>query len=191
LNAQLLSPTGIQGVFGGDIGGDPVQPLGLGHNVQCQGRLAARFRAKHLHDPPPRNPLPSQGDVQRKASRGNAFDLGRLARTEGHDGAFAEFLLDLRHRVLQPGVRIEERIPSINAFLDGRWPCLPNGTQLAWLAGTQTTDPIENIEDDARHMRACWFHLLDVTPEQIGKCQMNDEASCHRIVSAGKGEARG
>jgi hypothetical protein len=63
-------------------------------------------------------------------------------------------------------------IPALNSILDERWPCLPNGKQLAWLAGTQVVDPMENIEDEARHMRACWFHLCDVKPEEIGRCQV-------------------
>jgi hypothetical protein len=28
------------------------------------------------------------------------------------------------------------------------------------------------VEDEARHMRACWHHLRDVKPEEIGRCQV-------------------
>jgi len=63
-------------------------------------------------------------------------------------------------------------VPVLNSILDERWPCLPNGKQLAWLAGTQVVDPIESVEDESRHMRACWFHLCDVRPEQIGRCEV-------------------
>src|SRR5262249_53777554 len=70
-----------------------------------------------------------------------------------------------------PFARWKERIPPLNAVLDQRWPCLPNGKQLAWLAGTQVVEPIENLEDESRHMRACWHHLLDVAPEEIGKLE--------------------
>src|SRR5262249_31101415 len=71
-----------------------------------------------------------------------------------------------------PFARWQQASPTINAILEPRWPCLPNGKQLAWLAGTQTHDPIESVEDESRHMRACWFHLVDVAPAEVGKCQV-------------------
>lgn len=66
----------------------------------------------------------------------------------------------------------EACVPILNGILDERWPCLPNGKQLAWLTGTQVVDPIVSIDDEARYMRACWFHLCDVKPEEIGRCQV-------------------
>lgn len=85
--------------------------------------------------------------------------------------AFVELTRQLADGDL-PYARWKEKSPSINAILDPRWPCLPNGKQLAWLAGTQTHAPIESLEDESRHMRPCWFHLLDVAPAEIGKCQV-------------------
>jgi hypothetical protein len=85
--------------------------------------------------------------------------------------AFVELTRQLADGDL-PYARWKEKSPSINAMLDPRWPCLPNGKQLAWLAGTQMHAPIESLEDESRHMRACWFHLLDVAPAEIGKCQV-------------------
>lgn len=63
-------------------------------------------------------------------------------------------------------------VPVLKSILDERWPCLPNGKQLAWFTGTHVVEPIESVEDEARYMRACWFHLCDVKPEEIGKCQV-------------------
>jgi hypothetical protein len=100
--------------------------------------------------------------IQRKS------DLVRLSLSAS---AFVELTAQIADGRL-PFARWQEGIKPINAILDQRWPCLPNGKQLAWLAGTQIVEPIENVEDESRYMRACWHHLLDVTPEEIGKCQV-------------------
>ena len=94
-----------------------------------------------------------------------------LVRLSLSASALVELTAQIVDRRL-PFARWQERIWPINAVLDQRWPCLPNGKQLAWLAGTQIIEPIENLEDESRHMRTCWHHLLDVTPEEIGKCQV-------------------
>ncbi len=65
----------------------------------------------------------------------------------------------------------ETRVPAFHAVLDPRWPCLPSGKQLAWLAGTQVAEPI-NVEDESRHMRAYWHHLLTVAPQEIGRAKV-------------------
>ena len=95
-------------------------------------------------------------------------DLVRLSLSAS---AFVELTAQLADGRLS-FARWKESSPPINAVLDQRWPCLPNGKQLAWLAGTQIVEPIENIEDESRHMRACWHHLLDVAPEEIGRSQV-------------------
>ncbi len=87
----------------------------------------------------------------------------------------ASALVELTAQIAEgrlPFTRWQERISPVNTVLDQRWPCLPNGKQLAWLAGTQTIEPIENVEDKSRHMRTCWHHLLTITSEEIGKCQV-------------------
>ncbi|MGA7500832.1 MAG: DUF2934 domain-containing protein [Isosphaeraceae bacterium] len=94
-----------------------------------------------------------------------------LVRMSLPASAFVELTRQLAEGDL-PFTRWKERIPGLGGVLDPRWPCLPNGRQLAWLAGTQTIKPIENIEDESRHMRACWHHLLEVKPEELGKCQV-------------------
>jgi hypothetical protein len=66
----------------------------------------------------------------------------------------------------------QAKIPALNDVLDERWPLLPNGRQLAWLAGTQIVEPIKSVEDESRYMRACWHHLLEVRPEEIGKSKV-------------------
>ena len=68
LDAQLLGPTGIEGVFGVDEGGDAALALGLGHGVQGEGRLAAGFRSEDLDDAAVGNALAAQGQVQREAA---------------------------------------------------------------------------------------------------------------------------
>ena len=74
LDAQLLGPAGIEGVLGVDEGGDAALALGLGHGVQGEGRLAARFRPEDLHDAAVRYALAAQRQVQRKAAGRNAGD---------------------------------------------------------------------------------------------------------------------
>ena len=82
-DAQLLGPAGVEGVLGVDERGDAARLLGLGHHVQGQRRLAARFRAEDLDDAAARNALAAQGDVQRQAAGGNARDRPALSAPRG------------------------------------------------------------------------------------------------------------
>ncbi len=66
----------------------------------------------------------------------------------------------------------KRRLPDLASILDNRWPCLPNGKELGWLAQTQTIEPITSIEDESRYMRACWQHLMDVEPDKIGRSKV-------------------
>ncbi len=94
-----------------------------------------------------------------------------LVRISLSASAFVELAAQLADGRLS-FARWQKYIAPINAILDQRWPCLPNGKQLGWLAGTQVVEPIENLEDESRYMRACWHHLLGVSPGQIGRCQV-------------------
>jgi hypothetical protein len=63
------------------------------------------------------------------------------------------------------------RIPPLDEVLDPRWPCVPNGRQLAWLAGTQVSEPI-HLEDESRHLRAYWHFLKEVAPEEMSRAKV-------------------
>jgi hypothetical protein len=65
----------------------------------------------------------------------------------------------------------EQRTPDFDAVLSSRWPCLPNGKQLAFLAGSPTTEPF-NVYDESQHMRACWHHLRTVSPDEVRRCKV-------------------
>ena len=95
LDAQLLGPARIQGVFGVDEGGDAALALGLGHDVQGERRLAAGFRSEDLHDAAAGNALAAQGQIQRETTGRNAGDHADVIGAEGHDGPFAELFFDL------------------------------------------------------------------------------------------------
>ncbi len=75
-----------------------------------------------------------------------------LVRISLSASAFVELAAQLADGRLS-FARWQKYIAPINAILDQRWPCLPNGKQLGWLAGTQVVEPIENLEDESRYMR--------------------------------------
>ena len=82
-DAQLLGPTGIEGVFGIDKGGDAAASLGLGHDVQGERRLAAGLRAKDFHNAAVGNALAAQGQVQRRLPVGMPVIWQRGRRPSG------------------------------------------------------------------------------------------------------------
>ena len=75
-----------------------------------------------------------------------------LVRISLSASAFVELAAQLADGRLS-FARWQKYIAPINAILDQRWPCLPNGKQLGWLAGTQVVEPIENLEDESRYMQ--------------------------------------
>ena len=82
-DAQLLRPTGVQGVLGVDERGDAALALGLGDDVQGQRRLAAGLRAEDFADPTAGDPLAAQGKVQGEAAGRDAGDLAGHVRRPG------------------------------------------------------------------------------------------------------------
>ncbi len=76
LHAQLLGPTGVEGMLGVDERGDAARFLGLGDHVQGQRGLAARFGAKDLDDAAAGNALAAEGQVERQAAGGDALECG-------------------------------------------------------------------------------------------------------------------
>ena len=81
---------------------DAAQLLRFGDGVQRDRRLTRRFGAVDLDHPAAGKPADAEGEVQRKASRGDDFDIG-IARlvAELHDGALAVSLFDLREDGVQ------------------------------------------------------------------------------------------
>ena len=97
-------------MLGVDEGRDATLALGLGHDVQGESRLAARFGAEDFHDSAVRNALAAQGQVEREAAGRDARYLADMVRAQGHDGPLAELLLDLGDGVLQRGMGGEHRL---------------------------------------------------------------------------------
>ena len=113
LDAQLLGPTGVQGVLGVDEGRDAALALRLGHHVQGQRGLAAGFRSEDLDYPPAGNSLPAQGHVERQAAGGDAGDAAADSGAQGHDGPLAKLLFDLGHRGLQGGMGVQHGADAV------------------------------------------------------------------------------
>ena len=72
-----------------------------GHRVQCDCRLAARFRAEKLDHPSTGQPFSPERQVERQGPRRNPLDLHVGAFTQLHDGPCPERLLNLTERVVQ------------------------------------------------------------------------------------------
>ncbi len=74
----------------------PPRLLGLGDDVQGQGRLARGLGAVDLDDPAPREAADAEGQVERDGPGRDGLDVDRRALlAELHDRALAELLFDL------------------------------------------------------------------------------------------------
>ena len=83
VDAELLGPARVEGVFGVDEGGDAAGLLGLGDHVQGERGLAARFGAEDFDDAAARKALAAEGDVERQAAGRDAFDRRSLSAPSG------------------------------------------------------------------------------------------------------------
>ncbi len=83
VDAELLGPTGVEGVLGVDERRDAAGLLGLGHDVQGERGLAAGFGAEDLDDAAAGHALAAQGDVEREAAGGDALDAGDASPPRG------------------------------------------------------------------------------------------------------------
>ena len=101
VHPQPLAPGGVERVLHVDERGDAPDPLGVGDRVQRDRRLAAGLRPEQLDDPPARQALAAQGQVERQRPGGDALHLHVAAFPHLHDRAGAERLLDLAQRVVQ------------------------------------------------------------------------------------------
>ena len=74
-DAQPLAPGRVERVLGVDERRDAAAPLGVGHGVQRDRRLAARLGPEQLDDPPPRQSLAAQRQVEREGPGRDPLDL--------------------------------------------------------------------------------------------------------------------
>ena len=85
----------FEGMLGVYEGHHPPRCLGLGHDMQGQGRLAGRFRAEDLHHPSPGHTADAQGQIQAQRAGGNNGNIDGLILPHPHDGASAELFFNL------------------------------------------------------------------------------------------------
>ena len=71
VHADGLGVGRVDGVLGVDEGGEAAGLLGLGDDVQGEGRLAARLGAEDLDDAAPREPAHAEGQVERQRAGGD------------------------------------------------------------------------------------------------------------------------
>src|ERR671916_1224134 len=86
----------VEGVLGVDEGGEPAGPLGLGDDVQGEGRLAAGLGAEDLDDTAARNASYAERQVEGEGARGNRGHLLGLLVAHAHDRTLPELPLYLR-----------------------------------------------------------------------------------------------
>ena len=107
IDAELLGPARIEGVFGIDHGGDSAGLLGLSGNMQGERCLAARFGAEDFDHATAWQAATAERHIQRQATGGDAFDRLQLAG-ERHDRAFAELLFDGSNGLAELGATFED-----------------------------------------------------------------------------------
>ena len=77
VDADFAGVADVQCVFGINEGGQAVSLLGLGHDVQRQGGLAARFRAVDLDDASARNTSDAECIVETDGAGRDHLNIGR------------------------------------------------------------------------------------------------------------------
>src|SRR5207244_10000336 len=88
----------VEGMLDVDERGDAAAPLGLGDDVLADRRLARRLRAEDLGDPAAWDAADAEGQIERdRAGRDHVDRLDR-GRSELHDRAGPELLLDREDR---------------------------------------------------------------------------------------------
>ena len=86
----------VEGVLDVDEGDDAAAGLRLGEDVLADGRLARRLRAEDLGDAAARDAADAERQVERDRARRDRVEHELLARSELHDRAAPELLLDRR-----------------------------------------------------------------------------------------------
>ena len=102
VHPKLLGVNGVQGVLGVNEGAQTAHFLGLGHEMQSHGGLAAALRAKNFHNAAPGNAANAQRAIQHEAAGRNDahIQLGALV-AQAHHRTLAELLVNLTDGVLQ------------------------------------------------------------------------------------------
>ena len=107
VDAELLGPAGVEGVFGVDERGDAAGLLGLGDDVQGERGLAARFGAEDFDDAAAGKPWPPRAMSSDRLPVEMPSIGSMLVAAERHDRAFAELLFDGGDRVAELGAGFE------------------------------------------------------------------------------------
>src|SRR3712207_5361779 len=97
VHADGLGVGGVEGMLGVDEGGEAADPLGLGDDVQGEGRLAAGLGAEDLDDTAPRDPADAERQVKGQGARRDRSDPLGLLVAHAHYGALPELPLYLRN----------------------------------------------------------------------------------------------
>jgi hypothetical protein len=101
VDAQRLGVVGVEGVLGVDERHDAAGGLGVGHGVQCDGRLARGLGAVDLHDPAAGQATHAEGDVQGDRPGRDHRERRPGLFPEPHHRPLAELLLDVGQRHVQ------------------------------------------------------------------------------------------
>src|SRR3712207_4217730 len=96
VHADGLGVGRVEGVLGVYEGGEAAGLLGLGDDVQGEGRLAAGLGAVDLDDAPPGDAADAEGEVQGEGAGGDGGHLLRPPVAHAHDRALTVRLLYLR-----------------------------------------------------------------------------------------------
>ena len=109
VHAYLPGIAGVERVLGVDERAHAARLLGFGDDVEDEGRLAVGFGPEDFDDAAAGHAVDAEGHVEGERAGGDEGDLGEGAfAAEAHDGAFAEFLLDLREDGGQGGGQVLE-----------------------------------------------------------------------------------
>src|SRR5688572_23319574 len=95
---------------------DSARFLGLGHGLECQGRLSRRFRPVNLDDAPPRKATHAQSNVEPQRAGRNRLHLNDLTAAKAHDRALAKGTLDLGHRCFDSLVLVHTHYGSASVI---------------------------------------------------------------------------
>ena len=107
VDPERLCVHGVEGMLGIDEGGDTAVALGLGHDMERQGRLAGALRAEDLDDTTTRQAADAKSQIESQCPGRDGLDVADAAVAQLHDGALAELPLDLGHRHLEGLVPID------------------------------------------------------------------------------------
>ena len=106
VHPERLGVVGVERVLGVDERHDPARPLGVGHRVQGDRRLARGLGTVDLHHATAREPSDAERHVERDRARRDDLERRSGLLTQSHDRALAELPLDVGERGVQRLVAI-------------------------------------------------------------------------------------